>query len=196
MCAHNKGCSLVRKYEPKNLDTAFFIILLKSNWTIGVARGPKASFPKKFLAYLVIVCFERRCTKQNAVSRLNSMIYPKKNFWLWLRNWTEIFEISCSTRREANGSVLSVSKVLLGSASTACTKKCCIVWIKSSPSTSFILPYAIKCNRMYQHIWSFSDFQNVYVHDSEKSKRPGRSASSVFHWRVGHLACCCQFLIH
>jgi len=34
--------------------------------------------PTEFLAYLVILCVERRCPQQNTVARLNSKIPPPK----------------------------------------------------------------------------------------------------------------------
>jgi len=45
---------------------------------IGVARGVKGHGPK-FLAYLVILCSERQCPKQNTVARLKSKyLAPQK----------------------------------------------------------------------------------------------------------------------
>ena len=47
-------------------------------WNIGVAkgsiaRGAKVAMPiSRLLAYLVVLCFERRCTKQKTVARLKS----------------------------------------------------------------------------------------------------------------------------
>jgi len=38
----------------------------------GRSQGKKGSMPRKFQAYLVILCFERRCLKSNAVARLKS----------------------------------------------------------------------------------------------------------------------------
>ena len=56
--------------------------------TIGVARGAKeAMIPPKVLENIVILCFERRFSKQNSVIRLKSNILgPRKflslpNFW-------------------------------------------------------------------------------------------------------------------
>jgi len=37
--------------------------------------------PPKFLENIVIMCFERRCSKQNRVIRLKSSISPPTNFW-------------------------------------------------------------------------------------------------------------------
>jgi len=48
---------------------------LYRNKAIGGARGPMEPCPlPKFLAYVVILCFERRCPKQNTVARLKSNI--------------------------------------------------------------------------------------------------------------------------
>ena len=44
----------------------------------GVGRGP---FPTTFLAFLVILCFGRRCRKQNTVARLKSKHIPAPNLW-------------------------------------------------------------------------------------------------------------------
>jgi len=38
--------------------------------------GSKRAILSKFLAFLVSLCFERRCRKQNTVARLKSTIYP------------------------------------------------------------------------------------------------------------------------
>jgi len=37
--------------------------------------GPKGAMPPKFLAYLVVLCFERRCLTLNIVVRLKSKIF-------------------------------------------------------------------------------------------------------------------------
>jgi len=51
---------------------------------IALAKG--GIHPKKFLAYLVILCVERRCPKQNSVARLKSKtLSPQKHFG-WLRH--------------------------------------------------------------------------------------------------------------
>jgi len=42
--------------------------------------GEGGSAAHKFLAYLVILCIERRCSKQNTVARLSKDLPPKK---LW-----------------------------------------------------------------------------------------------------------------
>jgi len=43
--------------------------------SIGLAKDPK------FLAFLVILCFEKRCPKLNTVARLKSKDLPPKIFW-------------------------------------------------------------------------------------------------------------------
>jgi len=54
---------------------------------IGVARGAKGTMPPTFLENIVILCFERRFSKQNSVIRLKSYIFPPNffapspNFW-------------------------------------------------------------------------------------------------------------------
>ena len=48
---------------------------------IGVTRRPREPCPKNFLAYLVVLCFERRCLKQNTVARLKSKIFAPPKFW-------------------------------------------------------------------------------------------------------------------
>jgi len=45
---------------------------------IGVARG---GMPPRFLAYLVILCFERRYPKQNIVASLKSKDLTLQTFW-------------------------------------------------------------------------------------------------------------------
>ena len=49
---------------------------------IGVARGEQRSHvPPKFLENIVILCFERRFSKQNSVIRLKSNILAPPKFW-------------------------------------------------------------------------------------------------------------------
>jgi len=56
--------------------------------TIGVARGAKGLWPPKFLENIVILCFERRFSKQNSVFCLKANVLPPqfvclpKNFGL------------------------------------------------------------------------------------------------------------------
>ena len=38
--------------------------------------------PPRFLENIVILCFERRFSKQNSVIRLKSTILPPTNFWV------------------------------------------------------------------------------------------------------------------
>ena len=47
--------------------------------TKGIAGG-KGAMPPKFLIYLIVLCFERQCPKQNAVARLRSKYSPTQ-FW-------------------------------------------------------------------------------------------------------------------
>ena len=63
--------------------------------TIGVARGGrKGPCPPKFLENIVILCFERRFSKQNSVIRLKSNTLTPPNFLArpkflgWLRYWS------------------------------------------------------------------------------------------------------------
>jgi len=53
--------------------------------TIGVARGAKGPCPPKFLENIVILCLDRRFSKQNGVISLKSNILvpqnPPQNFW-------------------------------------------------------------------------------------------------------------------
>jgi len=50
--------------------------------------------PAKFLAYLVILCFESQCPKPNTVARLKSKcLAPPKIFLGWLRHWIKVEEI-------------------------------------------------------------------------------------------------------
>jgi len=55
---------------------------------IGLARGGKrATPPKKILENIVILCFEKRFSKQNSVIRLKSSILAPPKFLGWLRHW-------------------------------------------------------------------------------------------------------------
>jgi len=38
-------------------------------------------WPPKFLAYFVILCFEKRCPKQSSLARLKLKYLPQKKFW-------------------------------------------------------------------------------------------------------------------
>jgi len=51
------------------------------------SQGGKGAVPPKFLAYLMIACFEKWCLKQNSVARLKSNILPPKKILGWLRHW-------------------------------------------------------------------------------------------------------------
>jgi len=49
---------------------------------IGIVRKAQGAMHlTKFLAYIVILCFERRYPKQNSVIRLKSNILAQKKFW-------------------------------------------------------------------------------------------------------------------
>jgi len=43
--------------------------------------GAKGAIPSPFLENVVILCFERRFSKQNSVIRLKSNTLPPTNFW-------------------------------------------------------------------------------------------------------------------
>jgi len=50
---------------------------------IGVARrGQRRPWLQNILTRLVILCFEKRCPKQNTVARLKSKDFPPQNFGL------------------------------------------------------------------------------------------------------------------
>jgi len=56
---------------------------------IGAARvGPRGPLPPKFLAYLVILCFWRRCPKQTIVARLKVKIFGPPQILGWLGQWS------------------------------------------------------------------------------------------------------------
>jgi len=46
----------------------------------GVAKG--VAILPNFLAYIVFLCFERRCLKPNTVARLNSKYFPLPKSWV------------------------------------------------------------------------------------------------------------------
>ena len=65
---------------------------------IGVARGAKGAMPPKCLENIVILCFERRFSKQNSVIHLKSNILPPPEFFWpppkflgWLRHWPPLW---------------------------------------------------------------------------------------------------------
>ena len=53
---------------------------------VSVARGAKMDVPLEFLENTVILCFERRFSKQNSVIRLTSNILVPSKFLDWLRH--------------------------------------------------------------------------------------------------------------
>ena len=57
-------------------------------------RGAKGAMPpKKFLENIVILCFEKRFSKQNSAIRLKSNIVTPQNFWAGYATGTQnIFE--------------------------------------------------------------------------------------------------------
>ena len=68
-------------------ETSFCHLSQPLQTNIGVARGgPKGPCPPKFLETIVILCFERRFSKQNIVIRLQSHILAPDKFLGWLRH--------------------------------------------------------------------------------------------------------------
>jgi len=54
--------------------------------TVGVALGARWAMPPKFLAYLVVLCFDRRCPKQyTLIARLKSKYLAPPKIFGWLR---------------------------------------------------------------------------------------------------------------
>jgi len=53
----------------------------ETNPSIGVDRGAKKAMPPQNLENIVILCFERRFSKQNSVIRLKSNILAPTNFF-------------------------------------------------------------------------------------------------------------------
>ena len=45
------------------------------------SQGGNGTIPPKFLAYFVILCFDRQCLERNAVARLNSKCLSPLKFW-------------------------------------------------------------------------------------------------------------------
>ena len=65
----------------------------KKQTTIGVAKGgQRGHAPQKCLENTVILCFERRFSKQNSVIRLKSNILPPPKFLGWLRHCKRHFK--------------------------------------------------------------------------------------------------------
>jgi len=60
---------------------------------IGVERGKGPWPPPKFLAYLVILCFERLCIKPSTVPRLKSKYLAPPKMLIWLRHWLCFFTL-------------------------------------------------------------------------------------------------------
>ena len=51
------------------------------------SQGSQGAMPPKFLAYLVILCFERWCLKQNTVVRLKYKFCPPKKIFFCSQNF-------------------------------------------------------------------------------------------------------------
>ena len=67
---------------------------------IGVARRPKGPCPPKFLENMVILCFERRFSKQNRVIRLKSNILVPQIFGLAAPLFTRTIIVTSETHHE------------------------------------------------------------------------------------------------
>ena len=75
----------VRKFQNHDLraDPAWSMHSgkMESRHTVDVARGAQVAMPPKALAYIVILCFERRYPTQNSVIRLKSNLLTPPKFW-------------------------------------------------------------------------------------------------------------------
>ena len=65
-----------------NIKEVLFFLFHSFLVTIGIARGAMEPFTPKFLAYLVILCFDRQCPEQNTVAHLSQSTWPQKNIWV------------------------------------------------------------------------------------------------------------------
>jgi len=79
--------------------------------------------PPKFLAYLVILCFERRYPKQNIVARLKSHILAPQMFWIptilgWLRHWLHWYLLESDGTKWRQAKQKTGSRVCVSSNST------------------------------------------------------------------------------
>jgi len=59
----------------------FYILYIVLPFRHRRIQGAKGVMHPKFLAFYIILCFERQCAKQNTVVRLKSKDLPTKNFW-------------------------------------------------------------------------------------------------------------------
>ena len=58
--------------------------------SISVATGVQGDHtPQIFFTYLVVLCFDRRCPKQNIVARLKSTYLSPQKILGWLRHWLQ-----------------------------------------------------------------------------------------------------------
>jgi len=76
----NRDHKIFRNVKGLNSSLAPLAGELWSNLYISVVRGGQGAIPHTYLAYLTILCFEKRCPKQNAVAHLKSNILPPQNF--------------------------------------------------------------------------------------------------------------------
>ena len=85
--AHILAVSAARQWHADSGRPLTFIFVKRSisksvAMLIGVASGrPKGPCPPKFLENIVILCFERRFSKQNSIIRLKWNILVPPNFW-------------------------------------------------------------------------------------------------------------------
>jgi len=80
--------------------------------TVGVDRGPRKLLPPKFLAYLVILCFDRQCPEQNTVARLKSKyLASRKNLACTACNYLQLLLVTTFIHTAASFSRPAMSSV-------------------------------------------------------------------------------------
>ena len=76
------GINEMRQFQGKNKDAIQGIrTALRHKDPQAQLGGAKEAMPPKRFESIVILCFERRFSKQNSVILLNSNILPPPNFW-------------------------------------------------------------------------------------------------------------------
>jgi len=77
------GLALLRAFCSWKIEHQVSTVFSFSFFSCNQSRSQGGQAPSKFLAYLVILCFDRQCLEQNTVARLNSKCMgPRKIFAL------------------------------------------------------------------------------------------------------------------
>jgi len=96
-CLHLVVSMILGKVSPLTLAQKYFEFRLHtkqfSNFNVSEScllhrrsKGSPGGMSPPFLAYLVVLCFEKRLPKQSIVARLNQTFCPSQKFLSWIRH--------------------------------------------------------------------------------------------------------------